>query len=254
MSDLSALRGMAIGIPARDEAERIDRTLESVLGAARLALPIVVVVAVDSCCDETAAIARRRFRRVPPNVEALVVPVVAGRVGAARQRACHLADTRLRARVGDHAARWIATTDADTTVPADWLVTHRRWAMRGADAIAGLVEVDPADALVPRVRTLMDRERRDAGMDHAHVFGANLGVRASWWHRVGGFPPVAVGEDVMFVTRLRNMGARVVGVPDSVVLTSGRLEARAPDGFGAKLASLTGSPIAESPRPNVSRA
>jgi glycosyltransferase involved in cell wall biosynthesis len=232
-------RGVAIGIPAHDEAEHIGRTLDSVLAAARGMLPVTLVVAVDSSRDGTATIARRALRRVPDNVEARVVQVHAHRAGVARQHACRLADMSLRARVGERAPRWIATTDADTTVPLDWLSTHQRWAARGADAITGLVRVAPDDELAPSVRSHLDRELARAGLHHTHVFGANLGVDASWWNRVGGFPPTASGEDVALIARLRAAGARVIGVPDSVVTTSGRLTPRAPAGFGATLAALS---------------
>jgi len=85
----------------------------------------------------------------------------------------------------------------------------------------------------------MDREHTAARLGHRHVYGANLGVVAEWWRRVGGFPPVEVGEDRAFVDRLRSKGARVIAADESVVVTSGRLVARAPRGFGARLAQLT---------------
>jgi cellulose synthase/poly-beta-1,6-N-acetylglucosamine synthase-like glycosyltransferase len=231
------VRGIAIGIPAHDEAERVARALRAVLLAARNAGPVVVVVTADSCRDATEAVARAELRRLPTNVEAHVIRLDARRAGVARQLACRVADARLKLRVGERAPRWIATTDADSTVPADWLSTHRRWAQHGADAIAGLVQIDPDDDALPAAHQRLDRELR-VGAGHHHVFGANLGVTADWWHRVGGFAPVEVGEDRLLVERLRARGARVLGVADAIVLTSGRLTPRAPNGFGANLAAL----------------
>jgi glycosyltransferase involved in cell wall biosynthesis len=230
--------GIALAIPAHDEAETIDQTLTSVLVAARGSIPVVVVVAADACADETAAVARWRARTAPDNVEVHVVEIDARSAGVAREHACRCADARLARIVGMGGSRWIATTDADTTVPPDWLTVHRAWARRGADAVTGLVRVDPTARLISLVRRHLDVERDRAGFGHRHVYGANLGVRAPWWSRVGGFPPVTSSEDELFVRRLRSAGARVFGIPDSVVVTSGRLVPRAPLGFGARLATL----------------
>jgi hypothetical protein len=109
--------------------------------------------------------------------------------------------------------------------------------------VTGLVRVDPEATLATRVRHLLDLERFRAELGHRHVYGANLGVSADWWSRVGGFPPVPAGEDELFVARLRDAGARVLGIPDSVVVTSGRLDPRAPRGFGAHLATMTAGMI-----------
>lgn len=235
---MSDVHGVAVAIPAHDEADTIESTLTSVFVAATGSIPVVVVVAADACSDGTAALARRGARLAPGNVEVHVVEIRAGSAGIAREHACRAADERLAEIVAERSSRWIATTDADTIVPPNWLMVHRAWARRGADAVTGLVRVDPSDLTSPARRHL-DLERGRAGFGHRHVYGANLGVRARWWHRVGGFPPVASSEDELFVGRLRGAGARVFGIADSVVITSGRLEPRAPDGFGARLAALS---------------
>jgi glycosyltransferase involved in cell wall biosynthesis len=236
---VTSVRGVAIGVPARNEAATIGAALGSILRAARGGLPAVVVVAADACDDETVSIARDRLDRLPPNIRGRVVELDARSAGVARQMACEEADRLLRRDVPQASARWLATTDADTMVPVDWISTHRRWARQGFDAVAGLVRVDVADPLVVPVRRMIDDELEDAEVGHAHVYGANLGVSADWWAAVGGFPMVRAHEDVRFVQRLRAAGARVAAVTDSVVVTSGRLNARAPLGFGATLAALT---------------
>ena len=207
---MTELTGIAIGIPAHNETEHLDRSLASVVvAAAGASIPVTIVVAADACTDATVTHARDRLRGLPANVRADVIEIHARRAGVAREAACRAADERLRAWVGEGGPRWIATTDADTEVPVDWLEIHRRWAARGADAITGLVRVDPNDHLAPEVREHFDGELARAGFGHGHVFGANLGVSSEWWHRVGGFPPVCVGEDALLVDRLRAAGARV---------------------------------------------
>ena len=48
---------------------------------------------------------------------------------------------------------------------------------------------------------------------HGHVHGANLGVRADAYWRVGGFRPLHVGEDVDLVSRLVTPGHPWRGTP-----------------------------------------
>ena len=58
---------------------------------------------------------------------------------------------------------------------------------------------------------------------HAHVHGANLGIRADRWRAVGGFGQRTVGEDVDLVERVRAVTGRWVATDTTRVLTSGRL-------------------------------
>jgi cellulose synthase/poly-beta-1,6-N-acetylglucosamine synthase-like glycosyltransferase len=237
---MSAFDGVAIGIPARNEEADVERALDSVLEAATGVGRVAVVLAADHCDDDTAAIARCRFRRLPANVRAEVIDLEAACVGIAREQACRAAATLLTSWVGARSCTWIATTDADSAVPPGWLASQRQWALDGADAVTGLVRVSSNEALAPRARAFLAAERRLVSRGHDHVYGANLGIRAEWWRRVGGFPPISAGEDRQIIHTLRAAGARVVSVVDPVVLTSGRLTPRAPDGFGSQLAKLSG--------------
>jgi len=233
------IHGVAIGIPAHNEAARIGRTLTSVLRAARGTTPVVIVVAADACTDASARIATEQLRDTPSNIETQVIRVNHRQAGAAREAACRTAHAQLEQRIGAGAPSWIATTDADSVVPVDWLAIHRRWAGTGAHAVAGLVRTDPRDPLLPTVRVDIERELAEDPATHFHVFGANLAIEATWWRTVGGFPRVAVGEDRLIVEKLQAAGACVVSASDSIVTTSARLTPRAPRGFGAHLAAMT---------------
>ncbi len=72
---------------------------------------------------------------------------------------------------------------------------------------------------------------RDPGM-HGHVHGANLGVRADAYWRVGGFRPLHVGEDVDLVGRLVDAGTPLAWDAHNAVLSSDRSDCRARGGFG----------------------
>src|SRR5690349_9358081 len=138
----------AVAIPAHDEARTIGRALDAVFVAAAGTRPVVVVVAADACRDRTAAAVRARARHAPANVSVDVVEVQLRSAGAARHVAAGAAVRRLPPSVTTGAGCWLATTDADSTVPVDWLDGLRTWARRGADAVAGLVRVDARARLV----------------------------------------------------------------------------------------------------------
>ena len=96
-----------------------------------------------------------------------------------------------------------------------------------------------------RIRTGMDPEilrrwhaRHPFEEDHAHVYGANFGVRASAYELSGGFPRQRSHEDRALVETLRRRGFTVRATDSIRVLTSGRIHARAPHGFGAYLLAL----------------
>ena len=105
---------------------------------------------------------------------------------------------------------------------------------------AGLVRLDPRDGCDRSLVHDYDRLIRQVGigLGHPHVHGANLGLRASVWHAVGGFAPLTVGEDRDLSTRVVASGACALGVDDNHVVTSARRDGRAPGGFAALLESL----------------
>lgn len=110
-----------------------------------------------------------------------------------------------------------------------------RLADRGADLVIGTVE--PFGVGSPEVlRNWYSRHTLDEG--HGHVHGANLGVRASSWRRVGGFGDSRVGEDVGLVERIRTGSARWLATDTIRVRTSGRMTSRVESGFAGYLKAL----------------
>ncbi|GGU51567.1 hypothetical protein GCM10010289_84950 [Streptomyces violascens] len=80
---------------------------------------------------------------------------------------------------------------------------------------------------------------------HPHVHGANLGVRASAYLSVGGFPPLVVGEDVALVQALERHGHRILPTDTCPVETSSRLH---PEPQAASATTSPGSPPWKEPR------
>jgi hypothetical protein len=135
---------------------------------------------------------------------------------------------------------WLATTDADSTVPGDWLTTQLAWRAAGADALAGTVAVSSWSGqpkMLPR-RYRHHVMRAGLGFGHPHVHGANLSFRALAYESAGGMPPMPAAEDHAMWRALQRTGARTLAVPDLEVTTSARREGRAPAGFSGLLREL----------------
>lgn len=237
MSRRPPITAVAVGVPAFDEADTIGACLDALVRSARAAATRVhLVVAADSCTDATASIAHERLARLRGLVTGAVVHTSVRRAGAARNVACLEALATLRQ---PSRTAWLATTDADSTVPPGWLGGHLRWA-RHVDGIAGLVRVEDWSEHPPATRSRFERElaRHGTGIGHGHVFGANLGMRADRWLSVGGFRALDHGEDHDLWRHARTAGARLLGVPDITVTTSARRAGRAPLGFARALIEL----------------
>lgn len=213
------MRRIAVVVPARDEAERIDACLRSIaVAAARVRVVVEIVVVADGCLDDTAARARRH-----PGVT--VLETSGEGVGAAR--AAGVAHALRRG------ATWIANTDADSTVPADWLSTHVLLARDGVEVVIGTVHPRFAELSSDEVAAWHLTHRHDQALGHVH--GANLGVAARAYRRAGGYRALHEHEDTDLVSRLRASGAEVVATSNGEVETSGRHVGRTPGGYARYL-------------------
>ncbi|MFH8462657.1 glycosyltransferase [Streptomyces sp. NPDC017991] len=239
---------MAVVVPAHNEERRIAACLRSLSAAAAQVapLPVVIVVVADACTDATARLAARGG--------AHVVETRARNVGVARAAGVDRA-LELLADAGQDV--WLAMTDADTTVPTAWLTHQVARAGEGHDAVLGTIRLAPttADALLVArhdAAYFLTRRFQAAGAgagtgtggawEHPHVHGANLGVSAAAYRRVGGFAPLPTGEDRDLAARLVATGHRVARTDRHPVHTAARLRGRAPGGLADLLASLCPAP------------
>jgi cellulose synthase/poly-beta-1,6-N-acetylglucosamine synthase-like glycosyltransferase len=224
---------VSVLIPARDEEDLLPRCLESVLnarGALRGRGTCDVIVAVDRSMDSTFAIAQRMLRGVGS-----VIRIEAGIVGVARAMA---ARTALREREDSTSRTWLANTDADCCVPPQWLTDQLKFAESGAEAVAGVIDVDSFeehDEMVPQRFRSTYLLHPDG--THPHVHGANFGVRADAYLRAGGWADLRTAEDHDLWARLEACGARRLSPSCLRVLTSGRRVGRAPLGFAGALSA-----------------
>lgn len=226
---MSVLTSVAVVVPARDEELLLPDCLRA-LQLARQALrqrrpdvAVTLLVVLDRCLDRSASVVAQE-----QGVESLVVS--AGCVGSAR--AAGAAHVLHDADQPDQL--WLASTDADTLVPPSWLVEQVALAEAGRDLVLGTVEPHDVEGhLLSRWRR---RHRLRDG--HPHVHGANLGVRASRYVEVSGFPAVALHEDVLLVQAVKATGAPWIATDATRVRTAGRLDGRVTGGFATYLRDL----------------
>lgn len=237
-------------VPVHNEEQHLARALAGVRAAAnalqwdRPHVGVEIVVVLDSCTDGSRGIALR-YAAGDPRFRVLEVGFRS--VGKSRRAGIDSLRAARPAPAGppspgppfpppDSARLWLANTDADSFVPVNWLQRQVELADAGADAVLGSVEPDP-DGMDPEILRRW-HARHPFEEHHAHVYGANFGVRASAYQLAGGFPRQRSHEDRALVEKLRRHGFRVRATDSIRVLTSGRLHARAPHGFGAYLLAL----------------
>jgi glycosyltransferase involved in cell wall biosynthesis len=223
------IEAVGIVVPAHNEEKLLGSCLTALLTAGRtLKVPVHLLVVADACTDQTAAIAKA--------CGAEVISIRARRVGAAR--AAGMGEL-LRLTAGrDPSAVWLATTDADTVVPPDWLRRQLKHADQGWDVVLGTVTVADWDGHPPQVPAAFEGLYQFGDGPHPHVHGANLGIRASAYLAAGGFRSLRTAEDHALLAAATEAGCTVLQASDIAVETSGRRTGRAPRGFSQLLLTL----------------
>lgn len=221
---------IGIVIPAHNEERYLDACLHSArIAAADPALrgeAVHLAVALDSCTDGSRAIVERHAAIDDGRCLVDWLALRARNVGLARAAGAR----HLLAR----GARWLAFTDADTEVSAQWLSAQL---LLNVDVVCGTVTVGdwtPHRHNAELLRQHFHGRYTDAD-GHQHIHGANLGVAADAYLRAGGFAPLTCSEDVALVAALKRAGARFAWSAAPRVTTSARTDAKARGGFGDTL-------------------
>lgn len=220
-------------VPAHNEASALPACLIALLkAAARVPIPVHVVVVLDACDDSSSTLGDQ----FGPSVH--FVPVDARNVGTARAAGF----SHARKRFGDSlecAGTWYATTDADSRVDANWLL---RQVTAHADMVLGIVRISnwrdiPTAAARRYIRAYHAKIHPDRD-GHEHIHGANMGFAAPAYWDVGGFADLTSGEDVDLVRRFESAGCHIRRDTRLAVATSARQIGRAPAGFAAHLRGM----------------
>lgn len=222
-------RRAAVVIPAHNERALLPACLRSVLAASVCArLPVTIVAVLDASTDASETLAGHFGSAVQ------FLSIDAHNVGAARASGFRHA----RRQQGGTERCWYATTDADSRVDADWLI---RQLGHDADAVLGVVRAADWSGHRDEVVHRYLRGYQTTGATHPHIHGANMGFSAEAYWDVGGFRPLASGEDVDLVARFGAAGYRVASDKALSVTTSTRIRARAPSGFAHHLREIAES-------------
>jgi glycosyltransferase involved in cell wall biosynthesis len=221
---------VGVVVPAHDEEAAIPACLVALMAAARRIsrAQVRICVVADACSDQTAECARLGG--------ASVVEIRRRSVGAARAAGMDYVLSGLRAVRPE--AIWLATTDADSRVPAHWLSRQLEYAEAGYDAVAGTIAVTDWTEHPPQLPGIFAARYRHDGPSHPHVHGANLGVRASAYLAAGGFKALRTAEDHDLLHALSVTGTTALRASDIAVETSSRRSGRAPHGFSHLLGHL----------------
>jgi glucosyl-3-phosphoglycerate synthase len=227
-------------IPARNEEARIAACLQAL--ARQSISNFETIVVLDACADTTEEVTKHAAKRLGLSIHLTSGPGAGS--GPARRLGMDLAAERLLA--AGMPDGLIACTDADTHPAPTWLERQLAHVRSGAQVVAGLVELDPAErrelpagALRRRERDAaqrLERARRiDAGAEHHHFAGASVGVTAAVYRSVGGLEPLSALEDAGFATRLAEHGVPILRAADVKVYTSARRSGRARRGLSVDL-------------------
>jgi glycosyltransferase involved in cell wall biosynthesis len=227
-------------LPVHNEEELLPGALnglEVALSAvARRHLQLGVVIVLDRCGDRSAPIAQSwvaRVRRSDGSVYAQTLTCDENNVGVARYFGCRALLERW-CNI-DTARIWLATSDADSRVPPNWLVAQVQEHARGAELWTGRVTVDDWSLYRSDTQERWSQQYED---EEDPIHGASLGFSGSAYLAAGGFPPLRSGEDRSLCRLLLENGAQWHRDSSARVVTSARRDARAPEGFADALATL----------------
>lgn len=232
-------RTSALGavVPVHNEQELLGQSLAALTKAfnqlARRDVRRGLVVVLDACSDASDEIVRRwrdGLGRPCGGLEVAVINETSYNVGRARALGCA---TLLDRWSGIDPSRiWLATTDADSEVPQDWLVNQLEQHEAGVDHWFGRVAV--ADWSPHRDETKL-RWELEYAREARPIHGANLGFNAAAYLAVGGFASVETCEDRRLHEALVALGAPAYFDATTHVVTSSRRRGRAPHGFANAL-------------------
>jgi hypothetical protein len=250
----------AIVVPTRDEAARIAACLEhcriSIQASGTTAR---LVVLVNNSSDDSVGVAIAWAERQGVALDLVEVELAEGQAhaGAARRLAFDIG----RQCVDD--AGVLMTTDADSRPERNWVGANLRAVAGGAALVCGRIALDaeeaaalPAGFLTAwsveetyaqaslELANLLDPDPHNPWPHHGQISGASLAVTACAYDAVGGLPVVPFGEDRALAALIRAFDLSIRFCDAARVVTSCRLDGRAPGGMAATIrARLMGTDL-----------
>jgi glycosyltransferase involved in cell wall biosynthesis len=233
-------KAVGVVIPVHNEEELLGAALAALDRAfsevEQLGIECHTAIVLDDCSDGSAAIAQHWVRTLAWSGgahQAVILRCFSTGVGIARRVGC-AALLRQWAAL-DPETIWLATTDADSRVPPNWLAAQVAAHEAGADLWTGRVTVEDWSPYAERTAVLW-HEAYDSEL--APIHGASLGCNARLYRNVRGFSSRRTGEDRALHQAILDAGGHAVEDRETRVITSARRQARAPLGFAHALSSF----------------
>nr|WP_277753735.1 glycosyltransferase [Sphingomonas oligophenolica] len=232
-------------MPARNEAAELKRLFSALEHLdVRPERAISICLLLDSCTDDSAMLVNAYAASSSHRI--LIAKTDASTTNAGRAR--HQAMTMgLAALAG--ADGILLTTDADSTPTSSWLEAMAA-GLDHADIVIGKVirtgrrphqlqeRIERYYDSLHALRRRLDPVPWEALVTHHQTTGANMGIWASAYRRLGGFSPVENGEDARLSDDASRAGLRVRRDAACVMLTSDRRDGRARGGMANMLRML----------------
>jgi hypothetical protein len=231
-----------VGIPVRDEAERLPRLLDALAGQkVGDGRTLTVCFLLDGCRDGSEAFLREQMASLPFDMHIKRLPLAEPNAGRARRAAMQFC---LNLMGREEAA--LLTTDADSVPEVDWVEASCR-ALGEVDVVAGHIErsirlmgcwrtrLEDYLMALHEMRRTIDPIAYDPAPGHPSTGGASLGFRSDVYRALGGFPEFVRGEDTALVAKARRSGYRVRHDRAVKVITSNRTAGRVPGGLADEL-------------------
>jgi len=209
---------VSVVVPAWNEEKTIQNTLVS-LAIQQTKVPFEVIFVDNNCTDDTVTIVKNNSSRV--NNLRLVCEKTQG-IGAARNAGFSCAVSEL-----------IASTDADTIIPVNWIskIYARFWEDTNLAALVGpfiFYSKGNLYNLAFRVSEMAVAYLHRLFIGSYAFRGNNFAVRKTYWEKAGGFnTQISAGEDLDLSVRVGEIG-EIKYLPTLTVSTSfRRFEGRA---------------------------
>lgn len=238
-------RPMVICIPARNEEAMLPGLLDAMAALTVDHARLDVCLYLDDCRDGSAA----WLDRIAPTLPYRLTVAQGGANGAPNAGAARQAAVAMGLALLGGCDGLIFTTDADSRPRHDWIAAGCK-ALAEAEVVAGRIvrnqaTRDPQASRIERYYDRLHRYRRsidpvawEARDTHHFSGGANIAIWASAYRQMGGFLPLASGEDARLLDDASRAGLRVRRDGTMVVETSSRREGRIAGGLAGLLLAL----------------
>src|SRR5258706_1495405 len=207
---------VSIIIPSRNRAQQLERCLRALCALDYPVACLEMLVVDDASTDGTGTMLQGLIQEYEAEGRTLRVVRHTSQQGVARSR-----------NTGAQAAQYglLAYIDSDCVASPGWL-TELVPAFQQADvaAVGGMIRAYERKSMLGRYEDIRSSLFMGVRPQQVSIEGplmylptANLLVRKEMWQQLGGFAPLAFGEDVDFCRRLLATKARVLYLPEGIV-------------------------------------